>query len=197
MKTTRVARNISLLGLPVCLWTVAAIGAAQAQPAVEHIIHTFGNFSNGASPYGTPVLDPSGNLYGTTYQGGAANLGVVFRTGNAGYKVLHSFKGGTDGANPYTGATLDPAGNLYGTTYQGGAANAGVVYKVTPAGQETVLYSFTGAADGANPYAGVILDSAGNVPAAAIASVGQDSSPAAGLQTRRFTGPGRALDWVI
>jgi uncharacterized repeat protein (TIGR03803 family) len=61
----------------------------------------------------------------------------------------------------------DFAGNLYGTTYYGGGSNVGVVFKVNPAGQETVLYTFTGAADGGNPYAGVIL-SAGNLYGTAV-----------------------------
>jgi uncharacterized repeat protein (TIGR03803 family) len=77
--------------------------------------------------------------------------------------VLYTFTGGTDGSQPYAGVILDSAGNLYGTTYAGGAAGKGVVYKVTPAGQETVPHSFTGAPDGANPYAGVIADPAGNL----------------------------------
>ena len=55
------------------------------------------------------------------------------------------------------------AGNLYGTTDGGGASGAGVVFKVDTSGNETVLYSFTGGADGAYPNAGVILDSAGNL----------------------------------
>jgi uncharacterized repeat protein (TIGR03803 family) len=102
-------------------------------------------------------------LYGTTYEGGAANLGTVFRLNASGYPVLYSFQGGADGANPYAGVTPDSAGNLYGTTLPGGAANAGVVYKLSPAGQETVLYSFTGTTDGAKPYSGVTLDSRGNL----------------------------------
>jgi uncharacterized repeat protein (TIGR03803 family) len=57
----------------------------------------------------------------------------------------------------------DSAGNLYGTTAYGGSANAGVVYKLDTAGQETVLYSFTGGADGGTPWSGVIRDSAGNL----------------------------------
>ncbi len=109
------------------------------------------------------MRDSGGNLYGTTYEGGSANAGLVFRVGKSGYEALYSFRGGTDGANPYAGVAIDAAGNLYGTTYYGGAANAGVVYRVDPAGNETVLYSFTGGADGANPYAGVTLDSAGNL----------------------------------
>src|SRR5579871_299948 len=146
-----------------CLTCALAIGIVQAQTAVEHVIHTFGNFPKGATPYGTLIRDNSGNMYGTTYEGGSANLGVVFKLDKAGYQVLYSFKGGTDGANPYAGVTLDSAGNLYGTTYYGGTANAGVVYKLDPLGNETVLYTFSGGADGANPYAAVMVDSAGNL----------------------------------
>ena len=58
---------------------------------------------------------------------------------------------------------LDSTGNLYGTANSGGSANAGVVFKLDTAGHETVLYSFTGGADGANPNGGVIRDSAGNL----------------------------------
>jgi uncharacterized repeat protein (TIGR03803 family) len=58
---------------------------------------------------------------------------------------------------------LDEAGNVYGTTTQGGAANAGVVFKVDAQGRETVLYSFTGEADGAKPYCGLIRDAVGNL----------------------------------
>jgi uncharacterized repeat protein (TIGR03803 family) len=137
--------------------------AALGQTPVEHVIHTFDNFPKGAVPYGVLTRDSAGSLYGTTYQGGAAFAGAVFKLSAGGYQVLYSFKGGADGNGPYAGVALDSAGNLYGTTYQGGAANAGAVYKVSPSGRETVLYSFTGGADGANPYAGVIVDSAGNL----------------------------------
>jgi uncharacterized repeat protein (TIGR03803 family) len=142
---------------------IVAAGVARAQTATETVIYSFSDFPNGANPYAPLFRDPDGNLYGTTNQGGAANVGVVFRLSASGYKVLYSFKGGTDGANPDSGVVLDSAGNIYGTTYLGGAANAGVVYKLTPSGHETLLYSFTGGADGANPYAGVILDKAGNL----------------------------------
>jgi len=49
------------------------------------------------------------------------------------------------------------AGNLYGTTESGGAFNSGVVFKLDPSGQETVLYSFTGGADGGVPTAGLVM----------------------------------------
>jgi len=77
--------------------------------------------------------------------------------------VLHSFTGGADGSRPYGGVTFDSAGNLYGTTSSGGPASAGVVWKLDPTGHESVLYTFTGGADGGTLYAGVILDSAGNL----------------------------------
>jgi uncharacterized repeat protein (TIGR03803 family) len=77
--------------------------------------------------------------------------------------VLHNFGSPPTGANPSTGVIRDSAGNLYGTTQTGGTAGAGVVYRVDPAGHYTVLYNFTGGADGGRPMAGVIGDSAGNL----------------------------------
>src|SRR5580692_3828004 len=133
----------------------AALGAAQAQTPVEQVILSFKNFPQGANPYGTLLRGADANLYGTANQGGAVNAGAVFQLGPSGFRVLYSFRGGADGANPYAGVIQDSSGNLYGTTYQGGPANAGVVYKIDPVGQETVLYSFTGGADGGNADAGL------------------------------------------
>ncbi len=77
--------------------------------------------------------------------------------------VLYSFKGPSRGADPSSGLIRDAAGNMYGTTSRGGATGNGVVYKVDPAGNQTVLYSFTGGADGGMPEGGVIGDGAGNL----------------------------------
>jgi uncharacterized repeat protein (TIGR03803 family) len=108
--------------------------------------------------------DPAGNLYGTTRSGGSANAGVVYKVDAAGHeKILYNFTGGPDGGFPAAGVILDPAGNLYGTTYGGGTGNVGVVYKLDTAGHETVLHSFTGGADGTQPSAALIRDSAGNL----------------------------------
>ena len=82
--------------------------------------------------------------------------------------VLYSFTGGSDGANPQSRLTFDAAGNLYGTTYSGGLWGYGTVFELSPNGNggwnETVLYSFTGGADGANPvWSYVMFDSVGNL----------------------------------
>ncbi len=77
--------------------------------------------------------------------------------------VLYSFTGSSDGGDPYAGLIRDATGNLYGTTDYGGSSYAGVVYKVDTSGTETVLYSFTGGADGAYPFATLVRDPAGNL----------------------------------
>jgi uncharacterized repeat protein (TIGR03803 family) len=131
----------------------------------ETVLHNFTGGADGANPVAGLVRDSIGNLYGATPFGGTSNLGVVYRLDSSGnLTVLHTFTGGADGANPQYGSLVrDSAGNLYGTASNGGASNAGVVYKVYPSGNETVLYTFTGGADGAAPYSGVIRDKAGNL----------------------------------
>ncbi len=78
------------------------------------------------------------------------------------FTVLHTFSG-PDGSFPTAGLFRDSAGNLYGTTFWGGALGLGTVYKIDANNNETVLYSFAGGTDGANPYGSVIRDSAGNL----------------------------------
>jgi len=74
---------------------------------------------------------------------------VVFKLDSVGNEtVLHSFTGGADGGTPRAGVIRDSAGSLYGTARDGGTANAGVVFKLDSIGNETVLHSFTGGADG-------------------------------------------------
>ena len=136
------------------------------------VIHTFtGPPGDGSSPTYSPVVDQSGNLYGTTYTGGAANNGTVYKLSPANgawtEEILYSFLGGADGAGPFGAAVvLDAAGNIYGTTSAGGSANDGTVFELSALGnssyQHTVLWSFSGT-DGINPYCTPILDSAGNL----------------------------------
>ena len=130
----------------------------------ETVLYSFTGGTDGANPYAGVISDAKGRLYGTTSYGGAFGKGVVFKVSPKGEEtVLYNFTGGSDGANPTAGVISDAKGNLYGTTSYGGAFGYGVVYKVSPERNETVLYSFTGGTDGANPYAGVISDAKGNL----------------------------------
>ena len=129
----------------------------------ETVLYGFTGGADGGAP-NPVILDSAGNLYGTTTLGGASNAGVVFKVDTSDHEtVLYSFTGGNDGGYSDAGVIRDSAGNLYGTTSGGGASGAGVVFKVNPSGHETVLWSFTGGADGGTPEAGVIRDPAGNL----------------------------------
>jgi uncharacterized repeat protein (TIGR03803 family) len=79
------------------------------------------------------------------------------------FQLLYSFTGGTDGATPLAGLIMDSQGNLYGTAYTGGSEGWGTVYKISTTGQQSVLYSFTGAADGGAPSGPLVMDSQGNL----------------------------------
>jgi uncharacterized repeat protein (TIGR03803 family) len=152
----------------------AVVFATQAASAQTfHLLYQFRSGNNGSQPYASLVLDPKGNLYGTTMVDGAHSYGTVFKITPAGKEtVLYSFKGtGGDGATPVAPLVRDAAGNLYGTTEYGGtyggacrAFGCGTVFKVTPAGKETVLYRFTGTSgDGMNPWQGLVRDASGNL----------------------------------
>jgi len=90
---------------------------------------------NGMFPWAGLVFDQAGSLYGTTTEGGPANLGVAFKlapNSNGGWDktVLHAFRGHPE-EHPYAGLTLDNAGNLYGTAL-GGDYSLGSVFEITP-----------------------------------------------------------------
>src|SRR5882724_4240033 len=85
---------------------ILVTGIAGAQAAgKERVLHSFTGFSvgqDGGLPYGGVVRDDAGNLYGTTFNGGANDLGTVFKIAPNGKEtILHSFaNGGDDGVNP-------------------------------------------------------------------------------------------------
>ncbi|MBV9571361.1 MAG: hypothetical protein JO056_08980 [Alphaproteobacteria bacterium] len=91
-------------------------------------------------------------------------------------KVIYSFQGGADGEYTDTDVVRDAAGNLYGSSVQGGTHASGTVWQLHPNGDgtwtHTVLYNFTGGADGAEPYKGVTLDAAGNLYGTAVTGGG-------------------------
>jgi uncharacterized repeat protein (TIGR03803 family) len=132
----------------------------------ETVLHVFPKTgSDGETPYAGLIQGNDGNFYGTTYFGGANGFGTVFKVTPSGTEtVLYSFAGGSDGEHPYADVIQGSDGNFYGTTYQGGTSGLGTVFKLTPSGIETVLHTFAGgSSDGANPEAGLIQGSDGNL----------------------------------
>jgi uncharacterized repeat protein (TIGR03803 family) len=158
-----ILRLVECAALAIVL-TSAVLVTQSAQAQTHNVLHSFTGVADGATPYAGLVRDASGNLYGTTTAGGASNRGTVFKLYTTGKEtLLHSFTGGADGATPYAPLVLDPSGNLYGTATAGGASNSGTVFKVDTTGAETVLYTFTGGADGKTPDAPLVLDPSGNL----------------------------------
>ena len=141
----------------------------------EKVLYNFNNrATDGHIPYSGVIFDASGNLYGTTRQGGLYGCGTVFEltpTAGAGWreKILHQFNSnGKDGCKPYGNVILDASGNLYGTTSGGGAYGWGTAYELSPqaggAWKEKLLHTFGSTkTDGWVPLAGLIFDGAGNL----------------------------------
>jgi uncharacterized repeat protein (TIGR03803 family) len=135
------------------------------------VLYGFTGGSDAGSPNSPLLLDASGDLYGTTASGGARGGGTVFElTPGAGgwtQTVLYSFCNqlGCVGL-PQAGLVMDQAGNLYGTTPE--EPHGGAVYRLADFSgrwKEAVLHKFcpNGGGDGYDPFAGLILDAAGNL----------------------------------
>ena len=168
--TTKLAYKLSTLTALFLLISTTVVHAA----ATERVLYSADGVNVG-QPYGL-VADAAGNLYGAS---GTTEhpYGSIFKlakgpTGHWNMTVLYDFRGGTDGDGPNATLTIDSAGNIYGTTIYGGAVRdcdlgCGTIFKLTPSSylpwKKTTLYSFTGSSDGFYPYAGVTLDSAGNL----------------------------------
>ena len=144
-------------------------------PWTETTLYKFAGGLDGANPTGNLVFDTFGSLYGTALTGGAGGYGVVYKLtppatpGGAWTKTtLYTFvDGGKSGVHPQAGLIFDTSGALYGTTKNGGALDLGVVFKLTPPATvggpwtQTVLHTFRGGVDGANPYNTLLFDTAG------------------------------------
>jgi uncharacterized repeat protein (TIGR03803 family) len=135
----------------------------------ETVLYRFAGYpADGQMPLQGLVRDSAGNLYGTTFQGGAYGGGTVFQIGPAGAEiVLHNFNlNGIDGYDPFGGSLLrDSAGNLYGTTELGGSQFGGTVFRLAPNGEETILHNFNYGSntDGYFPYGTLAVDSERNL----------------------------------
>src|ERR1043165_4890642 len=105
-------------------------------------LHSFQSPIGGAQP-NTLVLGKDGNLYGTTYAGGTAGHGTIFRfTTNGVLTILYSFDGADSGARPWAPPVQGSDGHFYGATSKGGTSDAGTVYKFTLDGVLTSFHSF-------------------------------------------------------
>lgn len=136
----------------------------------ESVLYKFSG-PDGAFPAGGLVMDSSGNLYGTTVSGGSGGLcrhfgcGTVYKVDPAGnFTLLHAFtESATDGGNPTAGLIIDSSNHLYGTTGFGGSSGTGTVFVIDTSGNNmTLLHSFS-PADGTEPSAPLIMDSANNL----------------------------------
>ena len=143
-------------------------------PSAAYSRTTIYRFSgpDGYWPAGELTFDRTGDIFGTTLAGGAYGGGTVFelvRNSNGWTEsVIHGFDGSNDGGELMGGVIIDPAGNLYGTAYFGGDRTClcGLVFELSPsAGSWSYreLHVFQGAADGAWPKNGLIMDGSGNL----------------------------------
>ena len=128
-------------------------------------IATF-NQTNGSSPEGALTMDPAGNLYGTTYSGGANSRGTVFEIakGSNAITTLGSFNGTSQGNFPNPTLTMDSGGNLYGTTMAGGSSS-GTIFEIAKGSKMiTTLNDFPYSSPNRSaPTGGLTLDSLGNL----------------------------------
>ena len=140
------------------------------------VLHSFTGPDGALPDQAAMIIDPSGNLYGTTIAGGNGTgcggygCGVVFEVtpSSKTETVLHTFTGGNDGGNPVASLMADSSFNLYGTTQSGGALNGGTVFELVNSSGSyntplNVLYTFPGSASGYSPESNLIADSSNNL----------------------------------
>jgi uncharacterized repeat protein (TIGR03803 family) len=122
------------------------------------VLYTFTGGNDGEFPEHGVVMDKAGNLYGVTAFGGADGDGAIYKIARDGtFSTLYSFTGGADGSFLYGGLAIDKDGNLYGSADSDGANGNGTVFKLAANGTFSVLYSFTGGADGGSPEGDMLL----------------------------------------
>lgn len=164
---------IGALALTSTFW----IGAANAAGGYKVLYNFSGGATDGAIPIGALIRGPDASLYGTTFLGGPAGEGTVFKLApDRSLTILHTFNAApSDGAEPLADLVLDGSGNLYGTTQIGGSTDMGTVFRVAQNGTESVIHSFTGNPDGAYfVYAGLTKAPDGNFYGATVTGGSSD-----------------------
>lgn len=135
-------------------WDLGTVFKVPRTGGSETILHSFYGGADGALPFAA-LTYAKGQFYGTAASNGANEVGFVFAmdaTGNM--TQLYNFTGGADGAYP-EGTLAYHNGSIYGVTVFGGSAGAGTLFRLDPVSRvETVLHSFDGASEGANPAGG-------------------------------------------
>ena len=171
--------RLQVFSIRCCAFAVLAVTLFSSVRSTSQETPIFSFYSSyfDALPKGPLATDAAGNLYGTTFYGGAYGNGMVYELTPtaAGWTqtVLHSFSpDGADGFAPTSGIIFDSAGNIFGTTQFGGSGSCtngfgcGTIFELTPAGggiwKETILHDFAGN-DGWEIHSGLIMDGAGNL----------------------------------
>ncbi len=152
--------------LAIALFLTCLCSTAPGVAWGAYVLTTIASFdgTNGSNPLAGLVIDARGNLYGTTFQGGAGGNGTAFRIDavTGALTTIATFRG-ANGASPAGALILDKRGNLYGTTQYGGGGGQGTAFRIDAVtGALTTLATFRGP-NGANPQAGLTLDARGNL----------------------------------
>jgi uncharacterized repeat protein (TIGR03803 family) len=167
-KPSRICQSM-ICAVSALLMMGAAVPSIAQNETILYYFNPVVPLGSATEPQAGLVRDSAGNLYGAAFGGGKYHEGAVFKLdANGVYSTLYSFSGGStgsgDGCLPRAALIRDNAGNLYGTTsHCGTTAQAGNVFKIDSAGNETILHTFTGGADGAVPLASLFRDQAGNL----------------------------------
>jgi uncharacterized repeat protein (TIGR03803 family) len=129
----------------------------------QTLIASLGRVAGGvANPDGTLLQHSDGFLYGTTYSGGASNLGGIFKISTNGsfFPILKSFgENASDGVEPRAGLAEHPDGRVVGTTRIGGNSEQGTLFTMNQDGTlDVVRHHFTGTGgDSARPRSPLLI----------------------------------------
>src|SRR5579872_354976 len=82
-ETMKLAKLTSGAGMMLIIM-LALASTLPAQTQTLTVLHNFTNFPDGGRPTGRLLLDPAGNLYGTTTIGGNIGYGSVFKVDTSG-----------------------------------------------------------------------------------------------------------------